>query len=90
MIKTYISSLLVVVLAGAQTTRAQGSLDDVFAQLDAAQGETKQVASPAAVQTAQPAVVQTEQPAAVQIETPVVTQSSGDLFSRGVSFYRAG
>ena len=51
--RTYISSLLVVFLAGAQTIRAQGSLDDVFAQLDAADGGTGQSAPAAAtVETA--------------------------------------
>ena len=43
--KTYISSLLVVLVA-TQTIRAQDSLDDVFAQLDAAQGGTEQAAAP--------------------------------------------
>ena len=64
MMKTYISSLLVVCITGAQTIRAQESLDDVFAQLDAAQGGTEQstltapASAPATVQTAQPAAVQ--------------------------------
>jgi hypothetical protein len=57
MMKTYISSLLVVLLAGAQTIRAQGSLDDVMAQLDAADGGSS---APAMVETAQPASVDEE------------------------------
>jgi general secretion pathway protein D len=54
MIRTYISSLLIVFLAGAQMIRAQESLDDVFAQLDAAQGggalEAPAAAAPAVAQ----------------------------------------
>ncbi len=91
MIKTYISSLLVV-FVGAQTIRAQESLDDVFAQLDAAQG-TEEVAAtaaapaPAAVNTAQPATVQS---AAATAATPVANAPASDLFTRGVEYYRAG
>ena len=56
MSKTY-TSLLVVLLAGAQTIRAQDNLDDVFAQLDAAEADQTAVApdaapAPAAVQSA--------------------------------------
>ena len=103
MMKTYISSLLVVALAGAQTIRAQDSLDDVFAQLDAAQGGTEEAAAPAAAPTAAapeaapaPAAVETAQPAVVQsaaaapAPAPVVAAPAADLFSRGVEYYRAG
>ncbi|MEI6891570.1 MAG: hypothetical protein V5783_05290 [Pontiella sp.] len=72
--RTYISSLLVVLVA-TQTIRAQESLDDVFAQLDAAQGSTEQVA---------PAEVENAQPAAVQIVAET------DLLSRGLAYYRDG
>jgi general secretion pathway protein D len=100
MIKTYISSLLVVLLAGAQTIRAQESLDDVFAQLDAAQGGTEQAAAPAAtadvapapaaVQTAEPAVVQSAAVAAAPAPAAVALPAEADLFSKGVAYYRNG
>lgn len=91
--KTYISSLLVVCITGAQTIRAQESLDDIFAQLDAAQGGIEQATAttvapaPAAVQAAQPAA----QPAAVQSSPAAVASVAmpDDLFSRGVAYYRA-
>ncbi|MDF7798062.1 hypothetical protein P4C99_01205 [Pontiellaceae bacterium B1224] len=84
--KTYISSLLVVFLAGAQTIRAQGDLDDVFAQLDAADGGAAQSAPAAAtVQTAQPAAVQTDMPAAKPV---LAAQDETDLLARGVQYYK--
>lgn len=101
--KTYISSLLVVLLAGAQTIRAQGSLDDVFAQLDAAEGgdqaaapaEAAPAPAPAAIETAAPAAVA---PAAAPVVAPApvatapaaVAPVSKDLFTRGVEYYKAG
>ncbi|MEA2068491.1 MAG: hypothetical protein U9P12_04760, partial [Verrucomicrobiota bacterium] len=74
MIKTHISSLLVVLLVGVQTVRAQDSLDDVFAQLDAAQGsEGQEVVAPAetapAAPAPEPAAVETAQPATVESTT---------------------
>ncbi|MDF7808386.1 hypothetical protein P4E94_13105 [Pontiellaceae bacterium B12219] len=96
--KTYISSLLVV-LIGAQTIRAQESLDDVFAQLDAAQGGTEQAApasvapvaapAPAAVQTTQPAQVDAKAVAAMPAaEVPQAADT--DLMTRGLEYYNAG
>lgn len=99
MIKTYISSLLVVLAVGVQTIRAQESLDDVFAQLDAAEGTQTQQASPApaAVQTARPASVQRSAPqqsvavADEEAAAPVEVQDQPqDLMARGVNFYKAG
>jgi len=98
MIKTYISSLLVV-LVGAQTIRAQESLDDVFAQLDAAQsGEV--TAAPAATEAATPApapasaAIEPAAPAAVQStaapESAPAAPVADDTFSRALEFYRAG
>ncbi len=84
--KTYISSLLVV-LAATQTIRAQESLDDVFAQLDAAQGGTEQAApasSPA------PAAVKTATPAAVETASAAAQVASTDLFTRGMEAFKAG
>ena len=75
MSKTYISSLLVVLLAGAQTIRAQESLDDVFNQLSVAE-ETG-----ASVTMADAAAVETSAPAAVQ---------SADLYEQGIAYYKAG
>ena len=49
--KAHISSLLVVFLAGSQIIRAQESLDDVFAQLDAAE-----VSAPIAAEVSTPVV----------------------------------
>lgn len=99
MIKTCISSLLVVLLIGVQAIRAQESLDDVFAQLDAAEnGGAQPVApseatpAPATVKTAQPATIQNGA-TAVAVEESVVETStavSEDLFARGVNFYKAG
>ncbi len=96
--KTYISSLLVVALAGAQTIRAQESLDDVFAQLDAAQGSEQAAPAAVAVDTqSAPAEVQTTEPAVVEstaavapVAAPAAAPVSDDLFSRGVAYYRAG
>ena len=94
--RTYISSLLVVLVA-TQTIRAQDSLDDVFAQLDAAQGGTEQTAPATASPEAAPAAatVQTAQPAAVQaagpvVAAPVFAAAQTDLMSRGLAYYRDG
>ncbi|MDZ8117964.1 type II secretion system protein GspD [Pontiella agarivorans] len=92
MTKTYISSLLVALVA-TQSIRAQESLDDVFAQLDAAQGGTEQAApatgapAPAAVNTAQPAAVETAQPKAVNAAPAMVEE---DLFAKGLNAYNSG
>ncbi len=92
--KTYISSLLVVLVA-TQTIRAQESLDDVFAQLEAAQGGTEQAASatggtpasspaPAAVQSAQSAAV-----SSAPAMAPAAAPASNDLWTRAVEAYQA-
>ena len=91
MIKTYISSLLVV-LVGAQTIRAQESLDDVFAQLDAAQGGG-QAAAPAATTAAAPApaAVNTAPAATVDTAAPVAAEEPDtDAMVRAMAFYKAG
>jgi len=73
--KTYISSLLVVLLAGAQTIRAQGSLDDVMAQDSAT----------AAVEAAQAASMD------AAAKTEMAQEISTDqLFERAVDLYDAG
>jgi general secretion pathway protein D len=99
--KTYISSLLVV-LIGAQTIRAQESLDDVFAQLDAAQGGTEQAApaaapaaasavapAPAAVQTMKSAEVDANDLAALPVAA-VPQAADTDLMARGLAYYNDG
>ncbi len=89
MIKTYISSLLMVVLAGAQAVRAQESLDDVFAQLDAAQGGGQKAAAPAAAISSAPAPARVQ--AAPQAAVANVQASSAtDLYSQGVELYNQG
>jgi general secretion pathway protein D len=75
MIKTYISTLLVVLLAGAQMVQAQESLDDIFAQLDVA----NEIAEPG------PAAVSD----AVDVQPAAVADDSS-LFSRGLEHYRVG
>ncbi|MCF7818516.1 MAG: hypothetical protein K9M54_11610 [Kiritimatiellales bacterium] len=73
MIKTYISTLLVVILVGAHWVQAQESLDDVFAQLDAASGTSSDTvaAQPAAAAPA-PAVTD----AAPATEAPAVADAA--------------
>jgi len=72
--KTYISSLLVVLLAGAQTIRAQGGLDDVMAQ----------EGTPATVEAAEAASMD----AAAKTELEEV--STDKLLERAVELYDAG
>jgi general secretion pathway protein D len=48
--KSYISALMVVLMAGARMAQAQESLDDVFAQLDAANGDATVVSTGAAAE----------------------------------------
>lgn len=106
MIKTYISTLLVVVLAGTNSVLAQESLDDVFAQLDAANstGGTAATAAPAdatyddAAPMAQadvaPVAVAAVEPAgsAAVEAAPAASEADAltDLFKKGVAYYHAG
>ncbi len=83
MIKTYISSLLIVLLAGAQVVQAQDNLDDVFAQLDAAQGTEEAVAAPVVAE-----VVVAEEAAVVESAAPAVAEKS--LLAKGIDLYQAG
>ena len=99
MIKTYISALLVVLLAGAQMVRAQNSMDDVFAQLDAANDaggepvdavvEIEPVAQPEPVV---PAEVVAPAPAAESTSdvVPAADGKADALYQKGNAFYRAG
>jgi general secretion pathway protein D len=88
MIKTYISALLVVLLAGAQAVQAQESLDDVFAQLDAANESGVLETAPAATSVeVSPVAVEV-----VAVDGPALseTNESTDLFSRGMNYYSSG
>ena len=87
MIKTYISTLLVVLLAGTQMVYAQGSMDDVFTQLDAA-NESGGQPSAAAPAENDPAL------AAKGEESVALTGTENDaltvLFNKGLEKYKAG
>jgi general secretion pathway protein D len=86
----HISSLLVVLLAGAQVVGAQESLEDVFAQLEAAQQQGTAVAVDQSVGLAAPASAEV---AVVESGSPVVAAPvvrSADLFSKGVAYYNNG
>ncbi len=85
-----ISSLLVVLLAGVLVAQAQESLDDVFAQLEAAQQDVTLVADQPIGSERAPATVETAGTAVVEsVATAPAVQSEG-LFSKGVSYYRNG
>ncbi len=87
MIKTYITTLLVVLFAVAQSVRAQESMDDVFAQMDEAGGESAPevaVEPEAAVESAETADVDS---IAAPESAPV---ADGDLLERGLAYYNAG
>jgi len=93
--KTCISALLVVLMAGAQTVRAQESMDDVFAQLDAANASGGQstavtaVAPAAEINDVAPAAVEateTDAPQSMQVaQSDVIEQ----LLEKGVELYKA-
>ncbi|RKX46801.1 MAG: hypothetical protein DRP64_02725, partial [Verrucomicrobia bacterium] len=89
MIKTYILTLLVVLLAAVQMTHAQESMDDVFAQLDGTNDADAQ--SMAAGNDMAPAAVETAEGAEVQ-QAPAVSDSEtlGLLFEKGLAQYKAG
>ncbi len=87
--KTYISSLLVVLLAGAQTIRAQGSeLDALMAEDSFAGLETEQMA-PAAIESEQPAMMEDEELNEVAPVDTEMEQAEG-LYQQGIKLYRAG
>ncbi len=93
MIKTYISSFLAVLLVGAPFVQAQENLDDVFAQLDAAQSSeavapvvTEEVA---VVEAAAPAVEVAAAPVAEVVAAPAVAVEKS-LVDKGIELYKAG
>ncbi|MEN8255549.1 MAG: hypothetical protein ABFR33_08775 [Verrucomicrobiota bacterium] len=75
MMKTYISALLIALLAAAQMTHAQGNMDGVFAQLDAAN-------------EAEPASTVAE--SAGQAPAAVESDTLSWLFEKGRAQYKAG
>jgi len=75
--KTYISALLIALLAAAQMAHAQEDMDGVFAQLDAANEASAPPASPVAESAGQA-------PAAVESDT------LSWLFEKGRAQYKAG
>jgi general secretion pathway protein D len=103
MTKTYVSTLLAVLLTGLSAVQAQESLDDVFAQLDAANepapsaapaAADEEMAAPAAAAAVEsapvaPAAVET---AAAPVAAPAAVESgdTGSLFAKGKSYYAAG
>ena len=86
MIKTYISALLAVLLVGAQAVQAQESLDDVFAQLEAANESGVLETAPAATDAVD------VEPAAVEevAVTAPATSESDELFNQGMAYYSEG
>jgi general secretion pathway protein D len=100
MIKTYISTLLAVLLTGLSGVRAQESLDDVFAQLDAANEPSQPVAQTAPVVeeasiAAPQAAVAVEAspvvaPSAVEASIAPMAANAGSLFEKGQQHYAAG
>jgi len=82
MIKTYISALLVVLLAGVQIGQAQENMDDVFAQLDASSDADAQ---PAASDVA-PAEIEDADSAPALGDSEKLSL----LFEKGLAQYKAG
>ncbi len=81
MIKTYISALMVMLLAGAQTVQSQESMDDVLAQLDGTYNPGGQSAAPAE------AVAAAESSSDV---VPAVGDGLEALYKKGNAYYQAG
>jgi len=89
MIKTYISALLVVLMAVAQVAHAQDSADDVFAQLDAGSndsGEADALDSMSSEGDLEPAEVESDEQAPVVDESETLNM----LLKTGVAQYKAG
>jgi general secretion pathway protein D len=102
MTKTNISALLVVLLASAQVVQAQESVDDIFAQLDAATSGKPYVAPVAPAPAEKPANAATGTGKVVAGSNKVAARPQGaqapaakadamdQLFNRGIEFYDAG
>ncbi len=104
MMKTYISALLIVLVAGAQMVQAKESVDDVLAQLNAAEGGTytpppEKVAAPVvakngaageAADVAKSVPAKSQPQEAVAQMVPSGTDALDRLLDRGVEFYKQG
>ncbi len=89
MIKTYISALLVVLMAVAQMAHAQDSMDDVFSELDAGSdtdGEAAALDATSSTSDLEPAEVESDEPAPVVDEAKTVKL----LLEKGAAQYKAG
>jgi len=91
MIKTYISALLVVLLAGAQMVHAQESMEDVFTQMEAANVASSRPVSTASAGSAAPVAAESVGDAEVQ-QAPTAAESGtlSLLFKKGREQYKAG
>jgi len=82
MIKTYISTWLIALLAVAQITHAQEGMDDVFAQLDAGD----QTVAPASTSDVAPAEVESAEQAPGIADSEMLSL----LFEKGLAQYKEG
>ncbi len=94
MIKTYITTLLCVFMAGAQLVQAQESMDDILADLDAASGSSAPEAvvetAPAGAVDVAPAAVNSSAEVVSSGETPSGNVEVSALFDRGRAYFQAG
>lgn len=89
MIKTYISALLVILLAGAQGVQAQENIDDVFAQLEVA-NESGDLEAAEAIEAA-PAVVESEAGLeGIEAAADAINDETDDLLEIGKEYYKNG
>ena len=79
MMKTYIASLMCILMAGAQFVQAQESMDDVFASLES------EIPDAAGTVDASTTPIET----VVAAEAAVKSASADDLFERGVALFKA-
>ena len=89
MIKDYISTLLIVLLAGTQIVQAQGNMDDVLAHLDAANESGGQPGPVTSAANDSASVASGENPA-VQAPSAVESDVLTVLFNKGIEQYEAG
>ena len=93
MSRSHVTTFLVTFLAGAQLVHAQDSLDDVFAQLDAAEstGNTPvavadaPVSAPASTPVAAAPVASDEAPTAVVVDAPAATVAVNNVVAAPVA-----
>ncbi|MCK4563920.1 MAG: hypothetical protein KAU94_04530 [Verrucomicrobia bacterium] len=94
MIKTYITTFLCILMAGAQLVQAQDSMDDILADLDTASESSAPEAvvetTPAGAVDVAPAAVDSSAEVVSSGETPSGTVEGSDLFDRGCAYFKAG